>query len=236
VIFCAALDEQRMAARRQPARSRERDVVDLLDLSRTWRHHDDAVGEQHRFVDRMRNEQNGLSRLHPEIFQIDAHLLARERIERAERLVHQEQRRVVDQRAHDRGALPHAAGEFARPPVMKLGEADFRQKFVCTRNVGLGIEAAQLELKQDVAENIAPFEQDRTLKYDAEIRLCAGDLITVELYAAAGVAQQAGDDAQQCALCRSPTARRSQQTRPAEPSGRSDRARASSFHRGERPD
>jgi hypothetical protein len=44
------------------------------------------------------DEQHGLAGLHPQLFQVDAHLLAGQRIERAERLVHQ------DKRAHDRGA------------------------------------------------------------------------------------------------------------------------------------
>ena len=95
-----------------------------LDAARPRRHHDDAVGEQHRLVDAVRDEHDGLARREPQRLEVDAHLLARQRIERAERLVHQQQRRIVDQRAHDRGALAHAAGQLARIAVGELGEAD----------------------------------------------------------------------------------------------------------------
>ena len=120
MIFCAASMNSGWLRAASPRGRGERNVVDLLDAAGARRHHDDAVGEQHRLVDRVRDEQHGLAGLHPQLFEIDAHLLARERIERAERLVHQQQRRIVDQRAHDRGALAHAAGELARPAVVEF--------------------------------------------------------------------------------------------------------------------
>ena len=43
-----------------------------------------------------------------------AHLVARDRVERAERLVHQQDARIVHERPADRGALAHAARELAR--------------------------------------------------------------------------------------------------------------------------
>ncbi len=49
------------------------------------------------------------------------------RVERAERLVHQQQRRIVDQRAHQRDALLHAAGQLPRIAVLEAGEADQRR-------------------------------------------------------------------------------------------------------------
>ena len=170
------LDEQRVAARREPARARQSDLEHLLDAAGARRHHDHAVGEQHRLVDRVGDEQHGLAGLHPQVFQIDAHLLARQRIERAERLVHQQQRRIVDQRAHDRGALAHAAGEFARAAVVEFGEADLGEQLVRARDVSLRVEPAQLELQHHVAEDVAPFEQHRALEHDAEIGLRARDL------------------------------------------------------------
>ena len=148
----------------------------------------------------MRDEQHGLARLHPQLFQIDAHLLARERIERAERLVHQQQRRIVDQRAHDRGTLAHAAGQLARTAVVEFAKPDLGEQLMRARHVGLRIEIAQLELQQHIAEHVAPFEQHRALEHDAEVRLRAGDFLPVEQHAAAGVAQQPRDDAQQRAL------------------------------------
>src|SRR5436309_7175062 len=106
----------------------------------------------------------------------------------------------MNQRAHDRGALAHAAGEFARAAVVEFGQTDFRQELMRAGNVSLRIEPAQFELQHDVAEDVAPFEQHRALEHDAEIGLRTDDLVAVELYAAAGVTQQPGDDAQQRTL------------------------------------
>jgi hypothetical protein len=54
--------EARRAARGQAARARHVDVEDAIDAPGARRHHDDAVGEQDRLVDRVRDEQHGLAR------------------------------------------------------------------------------------------------------------------------------------------------------------------------------
>ena len=63
----------------------------------------------------------------PQRLEIDAHLLARQRVERAERLIHDQQRRIMDQRAHDRGALAHAARQFA----WQVGDAKILAHVAC---------------------------------------------------------------------------------------------------------
>ena len=57
-------------------------------------------------------------------------LLAGERVERAERLVHQERAGVVGEHARDRDALLHAAGELARIAVGETFETDQLEEFV----------------------------------------------------------------------------------------------------------
>ena len=52
----------------------------------------------------------------------------REGVERGERLVEQQHFRLRHQRARDRDALRLPAGEFARPGVGLVGEADPRQR------------------------------------------------------------------------------------------------------------
>ena len=61
----------------------------------------------------------------PDAQELEIHLLARERVERAERLVHQDELRIVDERARDRGALLHAAGELVG--IFFLGTARDRR-------------------------------------------------------------------------------------------------------------
>ena len=58
--------------------------------------------------------------------ELDVQLGARERIERAERLVHQENRRIGRQRARDADALPLSAGQLVGPALREAAvvEAD----------------------------------------------------------------------------------------------------------------
>ena len=80
-------------------------------------------GEEHRFLDRVGDEDDGLAALAPDPQHFQVHLLARQRIQRAERLVHQDQLGIVDEGARDRGALLHAAGQLLRILVLIAGEA-----------------------------------------------------------------------------------------------------------------
>ena len=50
----------------------------------------------------------------PDALQLEVHALARQGIERAERLVHQQDLRIARQRTADAGALLHAAGQLIR--------------------------------------------------------------------------------------------------------------------------
>ena len=146
-----------------------------LDPPGPRRHHQHPVGQQHRLVDAVGDEQHRLARRQPQLLEVDPQLLAGQRVERAERLVHQQERRVVDQRAHDRGALLHAARELVRVAVLELGEADRREQLAgAGQMVGRG-QAAQLDLHQHVAEHRPPVEQDRLLEDDAELGKRAGD-------------------------------------------------------------
>ena len=64
----------------------------------------------------------------PDAHQLEGQLLARQRVERAERLVHQQDVGIVHQRAADAGALLHAAGQLARILALEAGEADEREQ------------------------------------------------------------------------------------------------------------
>ena len=54
----------------------------------------------------------------------DLHLLAQLQVERAERLVEEEDRRLVDDRARERDSLPLAARELHRLAVAEARQAD----------------------------------------------------------------------------------------------------------------
>ena len=62
----------------------------------------------------VRDEQDGLAQRRLDAAELAVQVEARQRIERAERFVHQEDRRIEHQRARDADALPLSAGEFDR--------------------------------------------------------------------------------------------------------------------------
>ena len=86
-------------------------------------HHDDAVGEVDRLLDRVRDEHHRLVLGGEHLQQQVLHRRAGLRIERAERLVHQQELRLDRVGARQGEALAHAARQHARPGVGEVGEA-----------------------------------------------------------------------------------------------------------------
>ena len=85
--------------------------------ARPLRHDQDAVAEQDRFLDVVGDQQRGAAEVLPQPRQFERQFLARQRIERAERLVEQQQARVGQHRAAEGGALLHAARQHLRALV-----------------------------------------------------------------------------------------------------------------------
>src|SRR5882724_9151665 len=83
-----------------------------LDVERAWmrqvdaeivghtggpsREHDNACSKKNRFADAMCHEYDGLFRFTPDAKQLEIHLFACQRIQCAERLIHQDQLGIVD--------------------------------------------------------------------------------------------------------------------------------------------
>ena len=108
-------EEARVLARLERPRLRQVDLDHPRDPPRPGRHHDHARREEHRLRDRVGDEDDRALRLRPDLEQLPVQALAGHLVERAERLVHQQERRVERERAGDRDALLHAAGELPRP-------------------------------------------------------------------------------------------------------------------------
>ena len=72
----------------------------------------------------MRHEQHRLALLLPDAEQQLLHQRARLVVERAERLVEQQDLRVVGERARHRDALLHAARELLREVALEAGQPD----------------------------------------------------------------------------------------------------------------
>ena len=83
-------------------------------------HDADAVGEIAGLLQIVGDQQHGRPQLRSTVLHDRPQFLAGELVERAERLVEHQKLRIVDQRAAQRGALQHAAGEL---PGMLVAEA-----------------------------------------------------------------------------------------------------------------
>ena len=77
----------------------------------------DPVAELDRLVDVVRDEDHRLAHLLVQAQELELEAVARDRVERAERLVHQHQRRVDGERAGEADALSLAARELGRIAV-----------------------------------------------------------------------------------------------------------------------
>src|SRR6516225_1457017 len=95
-------------ARRKRARARKLDLHDVDHAPRRRRHNDDLVGKKHGLGNAVGDEQHGLGIGEPQPLQLEIELVAGHGVERAERLVHEKERRVEQQRAADGDALAHA--------------------------------------------------------------------------------------------------------------------------------
>ena len=84
----------------------------------------DAVGEQQRFIHIVRHHHDGLALVAPQRFDLVLQARARERVQRAQRLIEQQDLRIRRERARHGDALAHAAGELRRPPVGRVRQAD----------------------------------------------------------------------------------------------------------------
>ena len=84
----------------------------------------DAVGKQDRLVDVVGDQDDGLAFLGPDLLELVLQLGARQRVERREGLVEQQDVGIGGQRAGDGDALAHAAGKLGRPAVGGVAEAD----------------------------------------------------------------------------------------------------------------
>ena len=154
--------------------------------------------EQHRLGYRMGDEQNGLRPFRPDAQQLEAHFIAGERIKRRERLVHQQNVGIEQQRPGDGDALLHAAGEFINALGGKIRKSDERKELVRTDLV-LGADAAVFvaQRERDITEHIEPRQQRRPLEHDADLVARLGHLQVVDADRPACGEDQARDQPQQ---------------------------------------
>ena len=189
------LDAQRVARARQA-------YGDLgLDRAGVRGHDHHAVGEIHGFGHVVRHVDHRLSRLPPHLRQQPLHVVARESVERGERLVHEQHGRIVGQRPGNGDPLLHAPGEMVRKGVgefLQLHQPELLQRDLLALLPG---HALHLQPEGDVAQRGAPGEQlGEILEHDPPVEPLARNHLPVDADLAAGGRKEAGDDVEQGGL------------------------------------
>ena len=189
-----------------------------LDPARTRAHHRNAVSQEHRLRHVMRDEHHRLAGAAPDGEQFFLHDPPRLCVQRTERLVHQQNIGINRQRAGNRRALLHAAGELGGKRLLEASQ--MHQIDVMLRPL-LGLAAFDALLFQAIThvfDHRLPGKQCEILEHDTPIRprltdqsargadgalldlLKAADQKQQRRFAAAGRAEQgvelAGRDAQ----------------------------------------
>src|SRR6478735_7640466 len=126
-------------------------------------HH--AVTEPHGLADVVGHEEHGQAPLAPDRLELVVQQVAGHRIERAERLVHQQDGRLGGQGAGDRNALAHATGQLVRAPVGEVRQVHGGE---VVPRLGLALLAAdppEPQRRRDVVERRQPREQRGLLEH-----------------------------------------------------------------------
>src|SRR5262245_27899593 len=161
--------ELRRALEREDTRAGQRDVDRLLYAAGASSQHDDAIGQEHRLVDLMGDEQYGLAAIEPDAEELDLHYLARLRVERRKRLVHDQDFGIDRERTREIGPLPHAAGNLRGVIFVEARQADEIEDRARTRSAGVVDLPAYLEPEHRVAPDRAPREQAVLLEDEAAV-------------------------------------------------------------------
>ena len=154
--------------------------------------------------------------------QLGLHVLAGHLVERAERLVHQQQRRVRGEGSGDRHPLLHAAGELPREVLGELGQLDQLEHLERPRSPPGPVPALQLERQLDVLDDAAPLEQARLLERHPVVLIepRVPRRLAVHEDLRRSWVRSGWRSAAAASTCRTPTVRSARRTLPARSPGR----------------
>src|SRR5262245_17103164 len=118
---------------------------DLLDAARARRHHHDSIREGDGLHEVVSDEHDGLARARPERQELLLQEQPGLRVEWPERLVHEHEGRVVEERASDVRPLAHPAGQLVRVVVLEALETDLLDQYPSPPATLRTGQAAQLQ-------------------------------------------------------------------------------------------
>src|SRR6516162_3574794 len=172
-------------------------IDDRLDAAGARGHHRHAVGEIDRLLHVVGHEDHGLRRALPDAEQLGLHEAAGLGIERAERLVHQQDFRVEGERARNRGALAHPAGKLRRIAVLEAGQPDQIDEGLRPLPAFVAREPHALQAVEDVGAHRLPRKQREMLKDDAAIGTRRADQLALDENLAGFRGEKAADEIEQ---------------------------------------
>src|SRR5215831_4184608 len=139
-------------------------IDDVHDSPRTWGHDRDTIREVNRFGYAVRDEQDGLPAAAPNSLELLVH-----RIERAERLVHQQERWIVNQRPAYSDALLHPTRQLGGILVLETRQGGHFDELPGTRAGFAFIPLLDFDRNQDVLQYGAPRQQHGGLEHHADL-------------------------------------------------------------------
>ena len=163
------------------------------------RQHDHAIGHVHGLLDIVGHVENARARALPDPEQLLHHQRARLRVERGERLVHEEHGGVDGEGPRDAHPLPHAPGELVRIPPLEAFEAGHGDETRRAHPAFRGRQAELFEPEFHVGLRGPPREQGELLEHRGGEGL-AGAALPFECHFTRRGGQETGDDTEQGGL------------------------------------
>jgi len=148
---------------------RQRNIDRAADAARPRRHHHDVIGEDHRLLHVVRDEQNRHRTHGVNAKELAVHAAAGLRIEPRERLVHQQDLRLADKAARERDAAAHAAGQLVRIGLLEPAEPDQIEHRARAPQAFGRRHGARFERERDVPDRHPPRQQAIVLEHVADV-------------------------------------------------------------------
>ena len=157
------------------SRPRYGDILNGLDPAGSGSHEHDAIRQGNRLDQIVGDKNNRFSGRGPEfeelILQDDAGL----RVQRPERLIHQDQFRIVDQGANDIGPLAHPARQLMGIMILEAAQANPPNQFFRPMSPNAFFYSSDLQRDLDIFAQGAPGQEIIFLRDVTDFRTNVGD-------------------------------------------------------------
>jgi len=161
------------------------------DAPRPAREDQHPISQTHRLARVVRDEENGQPGLRPEPFQLLVQQVARDGVERRERLIHQEHVGVLRQRTGKSYPLLHATRQLVRAALFETVEVDPVKQLGRHPGARRVADSPKLEGELDVAGRREPRQQCSLLEHQRHAAVNVGPAVRRALEAREHVEERA---------------------------------------------